>query len=198
MRIVLSPVRSDAELSITKSGETLIVNGISLDFSQLPDGASLPSSAVGCVWLSGSVDRFAGDLVLTFLLPYPADAPENARFPSDIVNPKDGQVRLPTGEGGPVATPAPGVIDWSQVVTAEAKAQAAAALLLAQVQADIAVRRATADLAIAPLQDAVDLDDATEAEAELLKDWKRYRVALNRMPEQPGYPTEIDWPAPPA
>ncbi|MCT8189895.1 phage tail assembly chaperone, partial [Pseudomonas monteilii] len=28
--------------------------------------------------------------------------------------------------------------------------------------------------------------------------WKRYRVALNRLPEQAGWPTEIDWPALPA
>ena len=46
--------------------------------------------------------------------------------------------------------------------------------------------------------DAVDLDDATEAEATALKAWKKYRVALNRLPEQAGYPTDIDWPAPPA
>ncbi|WP_225773349.1 tail fiber assembly protein [Pseudomonas sp. Marseille-Q5115] len=35
--------------------------------------------------------------------------------------------------------------------------------------------------AIAPLQDAVDLDDATDAEMALLKRWKQYRVALSRL-----------------
>ncbi|WP_282373728.1 tail fiber assembly protein [Pseudomonas sp. PS02290] len=39
---------------------------------------------------------------------------------------------------------------------------------------------ARATLAIAPLQDAVDLDDATTAEVALLKKWKQYRVAVNR------------------
>lgn len=34
---------------------------------------------------------------------------------------------------------------------------------------------------IAPLQDAVDLDIATEEEASLLLAWKRYRVLLNRV-----------------
>ncbi|AXQ50603.1 hypothetical protein DZC31_20530 [Stenotrophomonas rhizophila] len=48
------------------------------------------------------------------------------------------------------------------------------------------------------MQDAVDLDEATDSEAALLKEWKRYRVALNRLPEQQGYPAEISWPAPPA
>ncbi|MNO03921.1 Caudovirales tail fiber assembly protein [compost metagenome] len=51
-----------------------------------------------------------------------------------------------------------------------------------------------ADEAIAPLQDAVELEEATEGEAALLKEWKRYRVALSRLPEQEGYPTSIDWP----
>lgn len=69
---------------------------------------------------------------------------------------------------------------------------------LQQAQEEVARLRMIADTAIAPLQDAVDLEEATEAEVALLKDWKRYRVALNRLPEQPGYPTAIDWPAPPA
>ena len=55
-----------------------------------------------------------------------------------------------------------------------------------------------AALRIAPLQDAVDIDEATEDEIASLKDWKKYRVALNRIPDQPGYPQSIDWPAVPA
>ncbi|MCO7595083.1 MULTISPECIES: tail fiber assembly protein [Pseudomonas] len=89
-------------------------------------------------------------------------------------------------------------IDWSKMVTAEMKAAQAAASLLADVQAEIARLRKAADEAIAPLQDAADLDEATEVEADSLKAWKRYRVALNRLPDQPGYPVEIDWPALPA
>lgn len=69
---------------------------------------------------------------------------------------------------------------------------------LEHAQAEIAARRAIADVAIAPLQDAVDIEEATDAETALLKEWKRYRVALNRLTEQPGYPVSIDWPAPPA
>lgn len=38
-----------------------------------------------------------------------------------------------------------------------------------------------ATLAIAPLQDAVDLGEETAEEAALLKAWKQYRVALNRV-----------------
>jgi len=61
-----------------------------------------------------------------------------------------------------------------------------------------AVLRQAADYAIAPLQDAVDLEEAMPAEVDGLKAWKRYRVALNRLVDQPGYPGEIDWPEVPA
>ncbi|HAB02350.1 MAG TPA: phage tail protein [Pseudomonas sp.] len=70
--------------------------------------------------------------------------------------------------------------------------------LEALAHAEIAQRRAVVDSAIAPLQDAADLQMATEQEAALLKDWKLYRVTLNRLPDQPGFPNEIDWPMPPA
>lgn len=89
-------------------------------------------------------------------------------------------------------------IDWSKRITAQMIAERKAQELLAQTQAETSRLRKIADDAIAPLQDAVDLDEATEAEALRLKDWKRYRVALNRLPDQQGYPATVDWPAPPA
>lgn len=89
-------------------------------------------------------------------------------------------------------------IDWSQMVTAEMKAAQAAEKHLESVQAELASYRKIADEAIAPLQDAVDIDDATDEEKALLTLWKKYRVALNRLPDQEGYPATISWPAPPA
>ncbi|MDH0645593.1 tail fiber assembly protein [Pseudomonas sp. GD03858] len=65
-------------------------------------------------------------------------------------------------------------------------------------QAEILRLRGLADSAIAPLQDAAELGDAREAEVVRLTAWKRYRVTLNRVPEQSGYPAEIDWPALPS
>jgi len=197
MILKLSPVRSDIHLSVAKTGDILEVNGVALDFSRLPDGATLPAEAVGCNFVIAPVERINGDLVLTLMLPHDADAPQGARFPVDLY-PADGQVQLPGLELGDRLSAAAGVIDWSQVITAEAKAQAAAEQLLATVVSEQAQRRAVADAAIAPLQDAVELDEATEAEAALLIDWKRYRVALSRLPDQEGYPNDIDWPAPPA
>jgi len=52
---------------------------------------------------------------------------------------------------------------------------------------------ALATVAIAPLQDAVDLDDATEADLALLKKWKQYRVAVNRIDltlKDPAWPDQ--------
>ncbi|NBK38127.1 hypothetical protein EON09_06235 [Pseudomonas soli] len=137
-------------------------------------------------------------MIVTLRLPHAADATESARFPVDIVDPAEGPVQLPGQDVRDAEPAATGVIDWSQVITAEQKAADLLEQQRLEAVAEIARRRVQADQAIAPLQDAVDLDEATEVEAALLKDWKRYRVALNRVLEQPGYPIEIDWPAPPA
>ena len=187
MIIKLSSVRSDAELAVTRAGDTLIINGVALDFSRLEDGSTLAAEAVSSDWIAQSVERVNGNLVVTLMLPHAADAPEIARFPVDIINPADGPVHLPGLDVGSAQQPAVnGVIDWTQVVTQAMKDQAAAEQRLAQVVAQAAARRAAADSAIDPLQDAVDLEEVTEAEAAELKAWKKYRVALNRVPDQPG------------
>jgi len=54
---------------------------------------------------------------------------------------------------------------------------------------------ALATNAIAPLQDAVDLGEATDGEVSLLKLWKQFRVAVNRVDLTPVSPA---WPEPPA
>ncbi|UVL54715.1 tail fiber assembly protein [Pseudomonas sp. B21-035] len=56
---------------------------------------------------------------------------------------------------------------------------------------------AYASTRIAPLQDAVDLGEASAHEQEALLAWKRYRIALNRLDQQPDYPLSIDWPPSP-
>lgn len=49
---------------------------------------------------------------------------------------------------------------------------------------------------ISPLQDAVDLDEATEEEKALLLAWKKYRIAVNRIDANTA--DDIDWPEQPA
>ncbi|KIU47543.1 tail fiber protein [Pseudomonas putida] len=55
---------------------------------------------------------------------------------------------------------------------------------------------AVATARMAPLQDAVDLGEATASEEAVMLSWKRYRVALNRIELQPEFPI-VDWPASP-
>lgn len=68
--------------------------------------------------------------------------------------------------------------------------------------AEVLVQRdallAVATVRIAPLQDAVDLDEATPAELTALKAWKQYRVTLNRVETQQGFPASVVWPKAPA
>ncbi|MDR9834893.1 tail fiber assembly protein [Herbaspirillum huttiense] len=54
-----------------------------------------------------------------------------------------------------------------------------------------------ASLRIAPLQDEVDLGVATAATNAQLLLWKQYRIQLNRVPQQEGYPEEVVWPTAP-
>jgi len=53
---------------------------------------------------------------------------------------------------------------------------------------------AAAALAIAPLQDAVDIGEATADDTAMLTKWKQFRVAVNRVDLTLASPT---WPAPP-
>ncbi len=70
--------------------------------------------------------------------------------------------------------------------------------VLAEANAQRDLLLTVAGLRVAPLQDAVDLDIATASDTANLKLWKQYRVAVNRVSEQPGFPATINWPAPPA
>lgn len=98
MKINLSPqVRTDS-LEVIKAGDKLTVNGESFDFTQLPEGAVLPATAVNCEFIIGDVRREGGELQLTMLLPIAWDAPESGAFPQPILNPADGRVPLPTDE----------------------------------------------------------------------------------------------------
>ena len=66
-----------------------------------------------------------------------------------------------------------------------------------KVKTDRDSRLAAAQLRIAPLQYASDLDIATEQEKSALLAWMRYSVNLNRVEQQPGFPLTVDWPLSP-
>ncbi|WP_420489102.1 tail fiber assembly protein [Lelliottia amnigena] len=64
-----------------------------------------------------------------------------------------------------------------------------------QADAEKAQRLNDATIAIAPLQDAVDLGIATEDEIAQLNAWKNYRVEVNRVDTSAA--PNISWPIPP-
>ncbi|OSN04361.1 hypothetical protein AU512_16350 [Lonsdalea iberica] len=70
--------------------------------------------------------------------------------------------------------------------------------LINEAEAKKASLRATADTAIAPLQDAIDLGIATDDESAMLNAWRRYRVLLNRLDTSSAAESEIDWPEAPS
>lgn len=115
----------------------------------------------------------------------PADAKEiSADLHAQLLDAQaQGKVISTGADGVPVAAdpPAP---------TADEQA----AIAKAQKEALMAVATAT----MAPLQDAVSLDIATDAEKTSLTAWQQYRVTLNRVDQQDGYPGTVEWPTPPA
>jgi len=56
---------------------------------------------------------------------------------------------------------------------------------------------AYATLKINPLQDAVDIDEATGEDLILLMGWKKYRSDLGKAEGRPGWPASTQWPSPP-
>lgn len=95
MHITLSPQRRDDTLTVNRQGDTLTINGAAFDFGVIPDGATLPASAVDCEYITGDIERIGGVLHLTLLLPNGPDASEAARFPAPIINPSNGVLELP-------------------------------------------------------------------------------------------------------
>lgn len=101
MYIKLSPVRRDERLIARVDGDTLTVNGVVIDFSDLPEGALLPVGAIKNEWVAGEVTRLNGEIRLTLVLPHGAVAPMNTLFPEAFNSPlhiSDGHVPLPPYE----------------------------------------------------------------------------------------------------
>lgn len=101
MRILLSPVRMDEQLTLSRLGDVLYVNGEECDFGPLTEGATLPYGAVRSDWFPGQVSRIDGELQLTIRLPHGAHAPESTRFPQPITVSGDGLIHLPIYDEAP-------------------------------------------------------------------------------------------------
>ena len=99
-QIDLSPMRRDDRLEVSVSGDVFTINGEEFDFAALPEGATLPQSAVACAWLAGDVERIGGEIHLALILPHGAKAPAETLFPVPIMA-GDGPVG---DEGAPAAS----------------------------------------------------------------------------------------------
>jgi hypothetical protein len=95
MQITFSPMRRDGPLELSRSGDTLLVNGEAFDFSPLPEGATLPRAAIASDLFAGPVERADGTLSLTLVLPHGARAPQETLFPAPLTLTGDGPVSLP-------------------------------------------------------------------------------------------------------
>lgn len=95
MQLTFFPVRSDDRLTLDRAGDLLIVNGLALDFTPLPDGATLPQAAIACPWIVGPVMRVNGLLQIPMVLPHGANPPVQTLFPDPILVQADGPVVLP-------------------------------------------------------------------------------------------------------
>lgn len=103
MHIFLSPMRADQPLSLSRAGDVLTINGEAFDFSALPEGGTLPRTAIACDWIAGDVTRTTGGvLTVPLILPHGPDAPQETLFPEPITLTGDGPVNLP-----PWTSPAP-------------------------------------------------------------------------------------------
>lgn len=95
MHISFSPIRRDEPLILARSGDIIIINDDVVDLSALPDGASLPVSAIGNAFISEDVQRIDGTLHLTLLLPHGPNPSAEVAFPADLIDPPDGRLTLP-------------------------------------------------------------------------------------------------------
>lgn len=95
MQIKLSPQRRNGTLSVRKAGDILVINDEFYNFSSLPDGATIPASDVPCDWIAGPVERVAGELRLTLILPHGPNPSQAVAFAAPIVDPPDGVIALP-------------------------------------------------------------------------------------------------------
>jgi hypothetical protein len=95
MKLTLSPTRRDERLSLIRTGDTLILNGEAFDFSELPDGATLPAKAIDSDWFYGPVERVGDVLHVALILPHGANAPQETLFPPALTLTNNGPVALP-------------------------------------------------------------------------------------------------------
>lgn len=129
--IDLTPARGKVPLTLHRQEDVWTINEVTFDFGPLPEGAVLPRAAVSCAALASDITRVDSAIRLTLILPHGSHASDETRWPAPIIDPADGVIPLPAYDDetdpmivrlGPYAV---GMIDWSQMQTAEVQSQSA-------------------------------------------------------------------------
>ncbi|MGH1413636.1 MAG: hypothetical protein ACRBB0_09080 [Pelagimonas sp.] len=95
MKLHFSPMRRDDPLVLERQGDIVIINGEPFDFTDLPEGQTLPAQAVASDWITGPISRQDGVLELSIGLPHGPNASAEQRAAQSIEVTQDGLVALP-------------------------------------------------------------------------------------------------------
>ena len=98
MNLHFSPDGNKPEQPVlTVAGDIITANGEAHDFSDIPNGATLPRSAITSEWILGPVERDENGVLTVYgvVLPHGPNAPKATRFPAPLENVADGPVALP-------------------------------------------------------------------------------------------------------
>ncbi|MDT9673833.1 hypothetical protein F6R97_04080 [Pseudomonas sp. JV414] len=97
MEITVFGQRYDNEpFELIKKGDSLFINGEQFDFFPMPEGATLPGTAVQSKWFSlGQITKEENVIKLSLLYPVPANYSPEQATPQLLTNVADGPVALP-------------------------------------------------------------------------------------------------------
>lgn len=98
MQITITPVRAapdGAPIQVTKSGDTLLLDGEEFDFSALPDGATLLADDIPSDYIVGDVQRVNGEITLKLISYYGPNAPETSKIEDVLDVQDDGDIEMP-------------------------------------------------------------------------------------------------------
>lgn len=92
MNITLTPMRTDASLTLEKLGDSLIINGEEFDFSPLEEGQIIPKDAINSEWIADEVTRIEGHINVTIISPLKRGYTEESAYPAPLLDAKDGVI----------------------------------------------------------------------------------------------------------
>lgn len=94
-RINLTPQLRSDDLTLEAYGNKIKINGDELDFSTLPEGATVLAEDIEHPFVIGDVSMIGGNVHMSIILPHVHDAPEARRFPTPLVITGNGAIELP-------------------------------------------------------------------------------------------------------